>query len=361
MTFLICGVVVAVDVIDAKANGVMAEYKELTWKSFLTASCAFAIATFEFAFPFFLYLKGEDLREGNSPSWFNPVEAVQIVKYLQALKSSDKLSIKLNDVSIITPYRKRVEKTRLLLASVGLDEVKVGSVEEFQGQERLVIIISTVRSNASLVGSDVRHTIGFLSNPKRFNVAITRAQALVIVIGNPHVLCQDPYWCCLVQYCVVDDSYIGCDLPSLDQHFLKEEFQAATNLLSKLLLKDEINRNGDFTEGESNSVLQDLNESSNCAQAISNESNMQSCNGEDIFLVSEPREQIESSSSNNTQTSNKGGTLNMRDKPFAGPSVSSGAGPILTKESQQLCVSSEVPSDSDDELEQFVLQPKGRR
>ena len=45
MTFLICGVVVAVDVIDAKANGVMAEYKELTWKSFLTASCAFAIAT----------------------------------------------------------------------------------------------------------------------------------------------------------------------------------------------------------------------------------------------------------------------------------------------------------------------------
>ena len=70
ITFLICGVVVAVDVIDAKAiavlcsttttrflwlcgflqgsklaNGVMAEYKELTWKSFLTASCAFAIAT----------------------------------------------------------------------------------------------------------------------------------------------------------------------------------------------------------------------------------------------------------------------------------------------------------------------------
>ena len=131
----------------------------------------------------------------------------------------------------------------------------------------------------------------------------------------------------------------------------QEEFQAATNLLSNILLKDEINRNGDFTEGESNSVLQDLNESSNWTQAISNESNKQSCNGEDISLVSEPRE----------QTSNKGGTLNIRDKPFAGPSVSSGAGPILTKESQQLCVSSEVQSDSDNELEQFVLQPKGRR
>ena len=143
--------------------------------------------------------------------------------------------------------------------------------------------------------------------------------------------------------------------------FWQEEFDAASNLLSNILLKHEINRNGDFTEDKSNSVLQDLNQSSNCTQAISNESNMLSCNGEDISLVSEPQEQIESSSSNNTQTSNKGGTLTMRKKPFAGPSVSSRASPTLTKEPQQLCVSSEVLSDSDDELEQFVLQPKGRR
>ena len=108
-------------------------------------------------------------------------------------------------------------------------------------------------------------------------------------------------------------------------------------------------------------MLQDLNQSTKCTQAISSKSNMLSCNGEDISLVSEPQEQIESSSSNNTQTSNNGGTLTMRNKPFAGPSVSSGASPTLTKEPQQLCVSSETQSYSDDELEQFVLQPKGRR
>jgi len=40
------------------------------------------------------------------------------------------------------------------------------------------------------VDVDLRYTLGFLSNPKRFNVAITRAHALLIIVGNPHVLAQ---------------------------------------------------------------------------------------------------------------------------------------------------------------------------
>ena len=50
-----------------------------------------------------------------------------------------------------------------------------------------------------MVDFDVSHNIGFLSNPKRFNVTITRAQALLVVIGNPHVLAQvslDPLMLC---------------------------------------------------------------------------------------------------------------------------------------------------------------------
>lgn len=39
-----------------------------------------------------------------------------------------------------------------------------------------------------VVIDDEKHSLGFLCNPKRFNVAITRAKALLIAVGNPHIL-----------------------------------------------------------------------------------------------------------------------------------------------------------------------------
>ncbi len=59
-----------------------------------------------------------------------------------------------------------------------------------EGEAQRISLSSQVRSRESLVKFDVRHNLGFLSNPKRFNVAITRAQALLVVVGNPHVLAQ---------------------------------------------------------------------------------------------------------------------------------------------------------------------------
>ena len=47
-----------------------------------------------------------------------------------------------------------------------------------------------MRSSDDLFIEDMRKQVGFVSNPKRFNVAISRAQALLIVVGNPHLLAQ---------------------------------------------------------------------------------------------------------------------------------------------------------------------------
>ena len=55
-----------------------------------------------------LQLQGEDMREGNSPSWFNPVETVEVVKYVQQVLSLPNNDLTTSDIGIITPYRKQV-------------------------------------------------------------------------------------------------------------------------------------------------------------------------------------------------------------------------------------------------------------
>lgn len=165
---------------------------------------------------------GKDEREANSPSFFNVSEIEVLVDYLtklmetQGKKGLPKLSAK--DIGIITPYRKQVEKIRKALKSVSalsrwsdLKELKVGSVEEFQGQERNIILVSTVRSSINYVKMDKDFNIGFLSNEKRFNVAVTRARSLLIVVGNPVILNKDPTWEKFISYCVKEKGYTGFD------------------------------------------------------------------------------------------------------------------------------------------------------
>lgn len=125
-------------------------------------------------------MDGENLREGNSPSWFNLQEAQQAVVYAKLLTKS-RPPINEEDIGIITPYARQAQKIRLALKSQNLNNIKVGSVECFQGQERRCIIISTVRSEPEQVSSDLKYNLGFVANEKRFNVAITRAKALLIV------------------------------------------------------------------------------------------------------------------------------------------------------------------------------------
>ncbi|XP_070758397.1 putative helicase mov-10-B.1 [Enoplosus armatus] len=165
---------------------------------------------------------GKDEREANSPSFFNVSEIEILVDYLiklmetQGKKGLPKLSAK--DIGIIAPYRKQVEKIQKALKSVSalsrwsdLTELKVGSVEEFQGQERKIIMVSTVRSSISYVKMDKDFNIGFLSNEKRFNVAVTRARSLLIVVGNPVILNKDPTWEKFISYCVKNKGYTGFD------------------------------------------------------------------------------------------------------------------------------------------------------
>ena len=165
--------------------------------------------------PFIFHgIRGEEMRETNNPSLYNPTEILQVLSYL---KQFTKELFTPEDIGVITPYKKQAEKTRMMIQSVkdlGSRDIKVASVEDFQGQERPVIIISTVRSNNALP-TDRRRLLGFLQNPKRFNVAITRAQALLVVVGNPDVLKYDEHWGALLMHAKVNGCYVGCEFDSV--------------------------------------------------------------------------------------------------------------------------------------------------
>ena len=94
-----------------------------------------------------------------------------------------KAGVNVGDIGIITPYNAQKYKLYDKFRQDKYDNLKIESVDGFQGMEKDYIIISTVRSNLS-------GQIGFLTSPKRLNVALTRAKKGVIILGNAECLAK---------------------------------------------------------------------------------------------------------------------------------------------------------------------------
>lgn len=180
-------------------------------------------------------MNGQNLREGNSPSWFNPEEAQQVCEYVRLLMKETRPPILSHEIGIITPYARQAQKIRSALRTQDIDDIKVGSVECFQGQERRVIIMSTVRAEREQVKSDIRFNLGFVASPKRFNVAVTRAKALLIVVGCPSILAMDKdNWLPFLKYCHENQAWAGeeWDPSSADDEDESEDSEASGDTTS---------------------------------------------------------------------------------------------------------------------------------
>ena len=102
------------------------------------------------------------------------------------------------DFGLISPYKAQVRYMRQIVKRSAVlrqlrEVLTVDTIDGFQGQERDVVFISLVRSNDD--GS-----IGFLSDLRRMNVAITRARMKVVVIGNASTLCHHKFYAKLHAY-----------------------------------------------------------------------------------------------------------------------------------------------------------------
>lgn len=68
----------------------------------------------------------------------------------------------------------QVSRIKQRISCLNAGDIEVGSTEIFQGREKRIIIISTVRSRRNYLSYDAKFRIGFLADPRRFNVAVTR-------------------------------------------------------------------------------------------------------------------------------------------------------------------------------------------
>lgn len=89
----------------------------------------------------------------------------QIEKFLKRLLSN---GIAQDDIGVITPYHAQVLALKKILTR--MKKVRVGTVEEFQGEEKMVIVYSAVKT------SGLDKALQFIFCPKRLNTAISRAR-----------------------------------------------------------------------------------------------------------------------------------------------------------------------------------------
>jgi superfamily I DNA and/or RNA helicase len=81
-----------------------------------------------------------------------------------------------------------------------LPQIAVKTIDGFQGQERDIIYISMVRSNEEL-------EIGFLSDTRRMNVALTRAKKKLVVIGDSATIGTHPFYKKFLEYAEAVGAY----------------------------------------------------------------------------------------------------------------------------------------------------------
>ncbi|KAI3756474.1 hypothetical protein L1987_56295 [Smallanthus sonchifolius] len=141
--------------------------------------------------PMFFYVQmGQEEISASGTSYLNRTEAANVEKIVTTFLRSGVVP---SQIGVITPYEgQRAYIVNYMSRNGALrqqlyKDIEVASVDSFQGREKDYIILSCVRSNE-------HQGIGFLNDPRRLNVALTRARYGIVILGNPKVLSKQPLW-----------------------------------------------------------------------------------------------------------------------------------------------------------------------
>jgi superfamily I DNA and/or RNA helicase len=117
-------------------------------------------------------------------SWANRMEAETATEIAFTLVSN---GVSTQSIGVLSPFRGQVVMIRDLLRQRELGAVNVGTVEDYQAVEKEVIVLSLTRSSNLFVQHDIANRMGMFGQPKRSNVAMTRAECLFIVVSDKRV------------------------------------------------------------------------------------------------------------------------------------------------------------------------------
>ena len=141
----------------------------------------------------------ERSREG-SPSRENPTEAELVATFARTYLDA---GLAPEQMAIISPYDDQVDRIRDEIGiDIDVDGLEIDTVDGFQGREKEVVLVSLVRSNE-------RDEVGFLDEPRRFNVALTRARRKTVVVGDAETIGSAEVYEAFVEYARDTGRYVG--------------------------------------------------------------------------------------------------------------------------------------------------------
>jgi regulator of nonsense transcripts 1 len=165
---------------------------------------------------FFYSIAGMEEISASGTSYLNRTEASYVEKVVTHLL---RLGVTSAQIGVITPYdgqKKYVSEYMRrsgALAHTLYESIEVASVDAFQGREKDFILVSCVRSSET-------QGIGFLSDPRRLNVALTRARLGIILLGNPRVLSKNALWAALLLHFKEYDCLVEGPLNNLQPSYM---------------------------------------------------------------------------------------------------------------------------------------------
>ncbi|KAJ1704694.1 hypothetical protein LUZ63_004473 [Rhynchospora breviuscula] len=179
------------------------------------------------AYSFIHVVNNKDTSDQAGRSCKNLVEVAAVHHIIEYLAKASQTARRHVNVGVISPYAAQVNAIQNRLGRRYMNHefisVKVSSIDGFQGGEAEVILISTVRSNRD-------GAIGFLSDNRRINVALTRAKHCLWILGDGWTLTNsNSVW----KELVLDAKDRGCFFNGSDDASLAEMIKSASEELNR--------------------------------------------------------------------------------------------------------------------------------